>query len=75
MQILQDYTQYEEVEIVDNKNINLDVNGKTVTTYGSIRNQGILNIFDSAENGTITSHVGTVIIYNTGVVEVSRRNG
>ena len=74
LQLIQDYTQSEEVHLVEGKQIVLDLNGKTVTTYGSIKNQGELTIIDSIGNGMMCSTLGTSIIYNTGSVEVSRRN-
>lgn len=74
LQVLQNYQQNEEINIAEGKHIVLDLNGKTVTTYVSTRNQGKLQIIDSVENGTIISQVGTAIIQNTGIVEISRRN-
>ena len=74
LQVIQDYTQCEAVNIQEEKHIILDLNGKTVTTYGSIWNQGTFLITDSVGNGTMTSQVGTIMIQNAGTVEMSRRN-
>lgn len=74
LQVMQNYTQYEEVIIGAEKNSILDLNGNTINTYGTIRNQGKLLINDSKGNGMITSPVSTTIIQNTGRIEISRRN-
>ena len=70
LQVLEDYTQYEEVIINEEKQIVLDFNGKTVTTYGSLCNQGELQITDNFGNGMMISQVGTTMIRNTGTLEV-----
>jgi len=76
IKVLQNKQQNISIIIPENKDIILDLNGNTISTYGTIKIIGNLEITDATSNGKIESHIVDVIIKNEGVgtVEVSRRN-
>jgi len=63
--------------IAENKDIILDLNGNTVSTYGTIEVMGNLEVMDTTNEGKIEKHTAGRIIENrgTGNIKVSRRNG
>jgi len=60
-------------EIKNNQNIEIDLNGKTLTQYKAITNNGTLQIVDNSatELGSITSYQGTGIQNNGNLTFVS----
>lgn len=71
-------TTSDVVEIPENKEFVLDLNGKTITTYHNgewIKNKGNLKLTDSsgANNGNITGIMNT-IIKNEGILELAGGN-
>ena len=70
IKILEDMSLSEEVIIETDKNIILDLNGKTITSTSSntINNEGTLTI---TGNGIIKNEVENgVVIYNTGILNI-----
>jgi len=63
--------------IPENKDIILDLNGNTVSTYGTIEVLGNLEVMDTTNEGKIESHTVIGLIENKGKgnIKVSRRNG
>ena len=75
IQVIADFSIVKPVEILQNKNITIDLAGHTVTTYGKggIINNGILQITDSTEKGTgkIISKIG-IGLNNKGILTIER---
>jgi len=63
--------------ISENKDIILDLNGNTVSAYGTIEVIGNLEIMDVTNEGKIENHTAAKTIENEGAgrVNISRRNG
>ena len=75
IQIIRDGTISETTEIPYKKNITIDMNGKTLTTYQPIQNNGTLTITDNSDGATgILSTYQDSPIYNNGTLTIENGN-
>ena len=74
LQVMKSYQQISLVTILEQKEIILDLNGNTITTFRNIYNKGNLTIIDSKENGYLQSHTVEKLIENEGNLGLIRRN-
>jgi len=77
IKVLQSKQQNIRTVIPENKDILLDLNGNTVSTYGTIEVIGNLEVMDTTNEGKIESHTVRYLMENkgTGNIKISRRNG
>lgn len=76
IQIIIDINYEDMIEIAEEKNVKLDLNGYKITcanSEGFIINNGTLEIFDSeeTENSAITSVLSKCIIENNGILRIN----
>jgi len=77
IKVLQSKQQNIKTVIPENKDIILDLNGNTVSTYGTIEVLGNIEVMDTTNGGKIESHTVGILMKNKGVgkIKISRRNG
>jgi len=76
IKVLQNNQQSTKTMIPENKDIILDLNGHTISTYGTIEVIGNLELIDITNEGKIESHTLSKLIENkgTGNIKISRRH-